>query len=370
MGERTDDSRLADEGGQPLGMMAGAVEGWRRLAEPDAWHPATRLFPLMDDAQLAELAADIKALGHLQEPVAMMDGKVLDGRNRLRACIITGVTPDFIDVSESSPTVYVIRKNLRRLHLTPDQRAALAVEIRPQIEREMRGRMAEGGRRGAKTRMRTGTGKGVPDSGTPSPRRKRPGPKARDVLSAMTGASKEKIDRARRLKAHDPARFERVRAGEEPLPPHEQQKSPQQRQAEGHLNFMLRHVLDDLRTLRAHQDDDLAGIISGEVRDEIRKDGPEALGTLRRVIGVLGGTPVKRSPEQRRSYVSALVSTVLTELQDVAAQEDSKIVEMVDASVLDRVRMEGTEAVATLEHVVSLLTADPGGQASEQATGA
>src|SRR5262245_60645033 len=51
-------------------------------------HPAADRFPLMSEAELKELAADIKENG-LQHPVVLteIDGKpaVLDGRNRLDA---------------------------------------------------------------------------------------------------------------------------------------------------------------------------------------------------------------------------------------------------------------------------------------------
>jgi ParB-like chromosome segregation protein Spo0J len=53
-------------------------------------HPAADLFPFMSDDELAELAVDIRAHG-LLEPIVLLDGLVLDGRNRLRACEAAGV---------------------------------------------------------------------------------------------------------------------------------------------------------------------------------------------------------------------------------------------------------------------------------------
>jgi hypothetical protein len=41
-------------------------------------------------------ADDIRQNG-LVEPVALLDGLVLDGRNRLRACEIAGVEPRFVE---------------------------------------------------------------------------------------------------------------------------------------------------------------------------------------------------------------------------------------------------------------------------------
>lgn len=49
------------------------------------WHPAAEVFPLMNPHDLETLTADIADNG-LREPIVLLDGKVLDGRNRLRAC--------------------------------------------------------------------------------------------------------------------------------------------------------------------------------------------------------------------------------------------------------------------------------------------
>jgi ParB-like chromosome segregation protein Spo0J len=58
------------------------------------FHALATLFPLLDGAGFDELVADIRAHG-LREPVVMFEGKVLDGRNRYRACVEAGVEPTF-----------------------------------------------------------------------------------------------------------------------------------------------------------------------------------------------------------------------------------------------------------------------------------
>ena len=92
-------------------------------------HPAAELFPFMSDEELAELAADIRAHG-LLEPIVLLDGLVLDGRNRLRACEAAGVEPRFVDWDGTGdPAVWVISKNLKRRHLSTSQRAMVAAKL-------------------------------------------------------------------------------------------------------------------------------------------------------------------------------------------------------------------------------------------------
>lgn len=92
-------------------------------------HPAAELFPFMSDEELAELAADIRAHG-LLEPIVLLDGLVLDGRNRFRACEAAGVEPRFVEWDGTSdPALWVISKNLKRRHLDTSQRAMVAAKL-------------------------------------------------------------------------------------------------------------------------------------------------------------------------------------------------------------------------------------------------
>lgn len=59
-------------------------------------NPACKLFPLLDETALQELADDIKVNG-LQNAIVLHDGKVLDGKNRLNACKLEGVESTFVE---------------------------------------------------------------------------------------------------------------------------------------------------------------------------------------------------------------------------------------------------------------------------------
>jgi hypothetical protein len=55
------------------------------------FHPIANLFPMLDEGRLAELAESIKARGLLHK-ITLFDGKILDGRNRYKACLLAEVT--------------------------------------------------------------------------------------------------------------------------------------------------------------------------------------------------------------------------------------------------------------------------------------
>jgi hypothetical protein len=86
------------------------------------FHAAAQQFPLLSEERLKELAEDIRHHGQ-QEAILMLDGKILDGRNRYLACLKAGVEPDFKGLSENvNPYSYVWSRNGERRDLTQDQR--------------------------------------------------------------------------------------------------------------------------------------------------------------------------------------------------------------------------------------------------------
>lgn len=107
-------------------------------------HPIADIFPLMSEPELKDLAEDIKANG-LREPITIFEGKILDGRNRFRACEMVGVKPRMEEFRNGSPTAFVISLNLQRRHLTDSQKVAVAVEALPLFEREAKERQKKHG---------------------------------------------------------------------------------------------------------------------------------------------------------------------------------------------------------------------------------
>jgi ParB-like chromosome segregation protein Spo0J len=128
-------------------------------------HPAADLFPLLEveSPEFGELVRDIPEHGLLQ-PIVLHQAKILDDRNRYRACQHAGIEPRFEEWGGDSPTAYVISLNVHRRHLTDGQRVAIAVEAMERFEEEAREiqRLAgehgrDGGRGDCKTAWPGGT---------------------------------------------------------------------------------------------------------------------------------------------------------------------------------------------------------------------
>jgi hypothetical protein len=97
-------------------------------------HPLSEIFPAMEGTEYAALVADIEAHGQIQ-PLVMYQGKILDGRNRARACEKLGIKPKTTDYRGTDPLGYVLSLNLSRRHLSESQRAMVAARVSELSER-------------------------------------------------------------------------------------------------------------------------------------------------------------------------------------------------------------------------------------------
>jgi len=61
-------------------------------------HPVADFFPLLTGKEFDELCEDIFARG-LMNPIVVLADVILDGRNRLRACAMSGKVPAFAPYS-------------------------------------------------------------------------------------------------------------------------------------------------------------------------------------------------------------------------------------------------------------------------------
>ncbi len=101
-------------------------------------HPAANIFPMMSDAEFANLVEDIRINGltrciHFRGD-SWETAELIDGRNRLRAITQLGLNYQdhsaLVPCSEMpDPLAFVISLNLHRRHLTDSQRAMVAAKI-------------------------------------------------------------------------------------------------------------------------------------------------------------------------------------------------------------------------------------------------
>ena len=127
------------------------------MARRYSLHPACKLFPRITRDELRDLADDIKQNG-LQNAIVLLDGRILDGRNRYAACKLARVKPRFVPWDgDGSPVEWVISQNLMRRHLTASQRAVIALDLLPLLEREAkeRQRLSQGRGKKGRNKLRT-----------------------------------------------------------------------------------------------------------------------------------------------------------------------------------------------------------------------
>ena len=92
-------------------------------------HPVADIFPLLEGQAFEQFKQDIAENG-LRESIWLHEGRIIDGRNRYRACLETGTAPTFREwEGNGSLVAFVISLNLHRRHLNESQRAMVAARL-------------------------------------------------------------------------------------------------------------------------------------------------------------------------------------------------------------------------------------------------
>ena len=96
-------------------------------------HPLGALVPPMTAEERRELIASVKAHG-VQVPVVTYEDKILDGASRVDVACELDAEIETVPYTGTDPVGFVTRANLTRRHLTPGQRAEIAVRMRKALE--------------------------------------------------------------------------------------------------------------------------------------------------------------------------------------------------------------------------------------------
>ena len=165
-------------------------------------HPVAGLFPLLEGDEFDALVEDIREHG-LLEPIWLdSHGRVLDGRNRQRACRKAGVEPEYRTwEGEGSEIDFVVSQNIRRRHMDAGQLAAVSLDLLPAYEKE--------------AKKRQGTRSDLDDN---IPERFPEGGEARDHVAKLTGANPHYISDCKKIKEQDRDLFKQVRSGAKSIP--------------------------------------------------------------------------------------------------------------------------------------------------------
>jgi hypothetical protein len=174
-------------------------------------HPAADVFPMMSESELKALASDVKANG-LRDPISLYEGKILDGRNRIAACLMAGVDAQFVPVETDSPCAYVVSKNLHRRQLTVGQKGMVAAKLMPMLEVEAKERhKANGGDRRSASAKSAVVNLPPPIAGDDDGG---PRGKSSEIAGKLVGVSGSVVQRSARVLKTNPDLAAKVERGE------------------------------------------------------------------------------------------------------------------------------------------------------------
>jgi N6-adenosine-specific RNA methylase IME4/ParB-like chromosome segregation protein Spo0J len=185
-------------------------------------HPYADIFPLMSPDEFVALKQDIKQNG-LLEPICLYEGKILDGRNRFKACQDVGVDPVTKDYEGDDPLNFVVSLNLKRRHLSQSQKATAAVELLPLFEAEAKKRQGE------RTDLKKDNIVAIlpPSESTPEPKEQT---KSRDQAAKAVGVGGKYVSDAKKIQQERPEVFKQIKDGEKTLPQAKREMKEEQRE--------------------------------------------------------------------------------------------------------------------------------------------
>lgn len=226
-------------------------------------HPISEIFPMMSQTEIAELAEDIKTHG-LKQDIVIYEGKILDGRNRYRACQIAGVKITTCQYAGDDPTGEVLSLNLHRRHLTESQRAMV----------------------GAKwANLKVGVFAGNQHVSPPPIGGHQSATQTRNEAAEKLGIGTSSIDRAKRVIKDNPELVEKIESGEIKVnAAYELTRDAAKKQPESiPETWKVPSVEPDLKKLKLDLADGIWAVAKAQL-DKIGKDDASRVKVLNEVI--------------------------------------------------------------------------------------
>lgn len=180
------------------------------------YHAVANIFPMMGEPEFSELKADIAKNG-LKLPIWLYEGKIVDGRNRYKACLeIGGHVERFEEWDQKGSLVeFVVSLNTKRRHLTPSQIAVAAQFCLPVLEAEAKARqIASGGDKKSELAQSVGSALNQPIKATSSVESLKRIPKATQEASKIMGVGSTLISAAKAIAKVSPEMIEKIQSGE------------------------------------------------------------------------------------------------------------------------------------------------------------
>jgi hypothetical protein len=166
------------------------------------FHEVANIFPLMQGEEFEIFCQDVKDNGLIEAIWLHPDGRIIDGRNRYRACQEVGVEPSFRTWNGKGSLVdFVLSLNLHRRHLNSGQRAGIALGVEPHYAEE------------AKERQLAALKQNQTDK-EKIPYRKEDQGQARDKAAVALGTNGRYVSDMKRIKRDAPQVFEQVMSAE------------------------------------------------------------------------------------------------------------------------------------------------------------
>lgn len=175
-----------------------------------AVHPFADRFPLIEGEGFAALVKSIQENGLRESIVLAPDGTtIVDGRNRYRACHEARVDAHYRTLGahydEKLIRDFIIDHNITRRHLTPGQRAMLALEIEKFFAEEAKKRQVEAGKEHGRGKEK------VPAD--PPEAIERHQNESREQAARVTGASGKGVQMAKKIATVAPDIAKEVTSG-------------------------------------------------------------------------------------------------------------------------------------------------------------